>query len=74
LDGIFMQPAAPIDHWPAEVLKAAVVDEGELTMEQAQAVQQFIRRIGGLENALLAVDMLLEIESAWSSPPGDEDF
>jgi hypothetical protein len=61
-----MTPVQQVDNWPAEVLKAALVDYGELTAEQAQAVRQFIHRIGGIENALLAIDLLVELEDGWA--------
>jgi hypothetical protein len=61
-----MTPAKQVESWPAEVLKAAVVDYAELTAEQARAVRQFIHRIGGIENALLAIDLLVELEDGWA--------
>jgi hypothetical protein len=61
-----MDQALCVENWPAEVLKAAVVDYGELTAEQARAVREFIQHIGGFENALLAVEMLVELEDAWA--------
>ena len=60
-----MNRALQVEHWPAELLKAAVLDDTELAGEEAQAVRQFIERIGGLENAVLAVNMLAELEDAW---------
>jgi hypothetical protein len=61
-----MDQALYVENWPAEVLKAAVVEYDELTAEQALALREFIRRIGGVENALLAIDMLVEIEDGWA--------
>jgi hypothetical protein len=60
-----MNPALQVEHWPAELLKAAVLDDSELPLEEAQAVRQFIERIGGPENAVLAANMLAELEHAW---------
>ena len=60
-----MNPALQVEHWPAELLKAAVLDDGELAGDEAQAVRHFIERIGGLENAVLATNLLVELEGAW---------
>jgi hypothetical protein len=63
----FMNPAREVEHWPAELLKAAVLDESELQSDEADALRQFIARIGGPENALLAANMLVELENAWEA-------
>lgn len=60
-----MDPALQVEHWPAELLKAAVLDDSELAGEVAHAVRHFIDRIGGLENAMLAANLLVELEHAW---------
>jgi hypothetical protein len=60
-----MNPALQVEHWPAELLKAAVLDDSELPGDEAQALRQFIERIGGWENAMLAANMLVELENAW---------
>ena len=55
--------APRIDNLPAEELKAALsVDPAELPEEEALAVEDFVRRIGGRENAMAAVQLLEEIE------------
>jgi hypothetical protein len=66
----FMNPALEVEHWPAELLKAAVLDDSELESDEAHAMRQFIERIGGLENALLAANMLVELENAWEAMEG----
>jgi hypothetical protein len=45
-----------------EIQAALVVDLGELPEEEARAIRDFIDRIGGRENAWMAVEMLCEIE------------
>ena len=62
-----MNPALQVEHWPAELLKAAVLDDTELPGDEAQALRQFIERIGGPENAVLAANMLVELENAWGA-------
>ena len=55
-----------IDDLPAKELASLIAnDTGRLTEEQATAVEDFIRRIGGIENAWLAIDMLNDLE--WSA-------
>jgi len=55
-----------IDSLPADQIRAALsVDLDELPEEEAFAIQDFIQRIGGRENAFLAVEMLEEIEQAY---------
>ena len=67
-----MNPALQVEHWPAELLKAAVLDDTELASDEAQAVRQFIDRIGGPENAMLAANMLVELENAWDENAWDD--
>ena len=67
-----MNPALQVEHWPAELLKAAVLDETELASDAAHAVRQFIDRIGGPENAMLAANMLVELENAWNDNAWDQ--
>ena len=53
----------PIDDLPAAQIKALVqTDPGQLPAPVAAAVGDFIERIGGLENARLALQMLEQIE------------
>ena len=66
-----MNPALQVEHWPAELLKAAVLDDSELAGEEAQAVRHFVERIGGVENAMLATDLLVRLERAWEDGPDD---
>lgn len=59
-----MSSSLLIDNLPAELLRAVVnAESGQLTQEQAFEVYQFIERIGGVENAELAADMLCSLES-----------
>ena len=52
-----------IDDLPAKQIKAALaLDVDKLPDDEAWAIQDFIQRIGGKENAELAVKMLEEIE------------
>jgi hypothetical protein len=67
-----MNPALQVEHWPAELLKAAVLDDTELARDEALALRQFIDRIGGLENAMLAANMLVELENAWAEGAWDD--
>ena len=49
----------------ADELRELLLEEGrELDEEQAAAIKQFIEDIGGLENALAAVEMLDVLEKA----------
>lgn len=49
----------------AEALRAQLAANlNDLSDEQIEAVEDFILRIGGIENAMLAVEMLDEIERA----------
>lgn len=55
--------ALRIDDLPAEQLQAALaVDRDELPEEEARAIEEFLARIGGWENAILAVELLGELE------------
>lgn len=59
----------PVDQWSAAELKAALLeDNADLSQEQIAAVQQFIDRIGGFENAQAAIELLQELEL---QDPGD---
>jgi hypothetical protein len=52
-----------IDNLPASELRLALsVDPTELPEEEALAVEDFISRIGGRENAMRAVELLEKIE------------
>ena len=54
-----------IDHLTAEEIRAALAaDNSDLSEEDVIALQDFIRHIGGLENAQLAVEMLEQIDRA----------
>jgi hypothetical protein len=60
--------AFQIDNLPADQLRLALsVAPAELPEEEALAVEEFIRRIGGRENAAAAVELLEEIERASQS-------
>jgi len=49
----------------AAEIKAALASTGDdLTDEQVLAIREFVIRVGGVENARLAVDMLAELERA----------
>ena len=55
--------AFQIDNLPADQLRTALsVRLDELPEEEALAVRDFIRRIGGRENAMAAVDLMEEME------------
>jgi hypothetical protein len=52
-----------IDNLPASELRLALsVDPTELPEEEGLAVEEFISRIGGRENAIRAVELLEKIE------------
>ena len=58
-----MNSPESVDRWSAAQLKAALLDDvSDLTDEQIAAVQDFIERIGGIDNAQSAVDLLDELE------------
>jgi hypothetical protein len=49
----------------ADRIKAALCGDGsEITDEQAAAISDFIDSIGGIENAMLAVEMLKDLDEA----------
>jgi hypothetical protein len=49
----------------ADEIRELLLEEGsELDEQQAAALKEFIAEIGGLENALAAVEMLRELEEA----------
>ena len=51
--------------WRAYEIRELLLDQGsEVDEEQAAALKQFIEDIGGLENAMAAVDMLDGLEKA----------
>ncbi len=53
------------DHFTPEELRAALAaDNSDMSEGDVIALQDFIRRIGGLENAQLAVEMLEQIDRA----------
>jgi len=55
--------ARRIDNLPATELRLALsVDPNELSEEEALAVEDFLRRIGGRENAMRAIELLEETE------------
>ena len=55
--------ALRIDDLPAEQIQAALtVDPDELPDAEALAIREFVERIGGRANAILAVEMLGELE------------
>lgn len=57
--------AFQIDNLPADQLRLTLsVDPEELPEWESLAVKDFIRRIGGRENAMAAVELLEEIERA----------
>ena len=47
-----------------EIAEILAADGNDLTADEATALQKFIEDIGGLENALAAVEMLEELEQA----------
>ncbi len=54
-----------IDQFTADEIRAALAaDDNDMSEEDVIALQDFISRIGGLENAQQAVDMLEEIDRA----------
>lgn len=54
-----------IDHLSAAEIRTALAADGDLlSEEQALAIQDFIGRVGGVENARRAVQMLAELEQA----------
>jgi hypothetical protein len=54
-----------IDSLSTDELRAALsVDLNELPEEEAFAIRDFVDRIGGIENAYLAIELLEELEEA----------
>ena len=54
-----------IDHLPASGLRVALtVNMDELPEQEALTIKDFIERIGGRENAMLAVEALEALERA----------
>ena len=60
-----MSEAFRVQDLSAEAL-AAVLDsvDGDTTPEQLLAIDEFVRSIGGIANARLAIEMLSELERA----------
>lgn len=49
----------------ADIIAAQLASDGsELSLEELIAVEQFLAQIGGLENAVLAVQLLRRLERA----------
>jgi len=64
-ESIHMHPADSIAHLSADQIASMfAADLGEITPEQFEAIVDFVDRIGGQENAMLAVDLLRQIEPA----------
>jgi len=58
-----------VDRLSAEQLKALLtIDPDDLPEQDASAVRDFVERIGGRPNALLAAQMLTEIEQDQGLP------
>ncbi len=54
-----------IDHFSAREIRAALdADDSDMSEEDVIALQDFVHRIGGLENAQRAIEMLEEIDRA----------
>jgi len=54
-----------IDHFSPEDIRAVfAVDKSDMSEEDVLALQDFIHRIGGLENAQRAIEMLEELDRA----------
>ena len=54
-----------LENLDADGIAAALSACGnDMSQEQAVAISQFIENIGGIENAMLAVEMLKELEAA----------
>jgi hypothetical protein len=52
-----------LDHLPASALRVALtVNLDEVPEEEALTIKDFIERIGGRKNAMLAVEALEELE------------
>ena len=60
-----MAESLPIEALPVHQLRAILEADGrQLDEEQVRALRRFLRRVGGLENARLAVAMLSRLEDA----------
>jgi len=60
-----MSDQIPIQDMAADEIAELLAAEGtDLTEEQAAALRDFIDRVGGLENAFSAVEMLSQSEKA----------
>ncbi len=60
-----MDDEIEIQDLEAHEIRELLLDQGsEVDEEQAAAIKQFIEDIGGLENALAAVDMLDSLQKA----------
>lgn len=60
-----MSDAIRIQDLAADEIRELLLEEGsELDAQQAAALQAFVAEIGGLENALSAIEMLSELEDA----------
>ena len=59
-----MSDAIRIHDMSADELSEHLVATGVLTREQATALRQFVEKVGGLENAYDAIEMLGELEDA----------
>ena len=60
-----MDDEIEIQHLEAYEIRELLLDQGsEVDEEQAAAIKQFIEDIGGLENALAAVDLLDGLQKA----------
>ncbi|MBI3465670.1 MAG: hypothetical protein HY000_21845 [Planctomycetes bacterium] len=60
-----MNDPARIQDLSAAALAAALDSvDSDTTPEQLLAIEQFVKRIGGIANARLAIEMLSEIERA----------
>ncbi|MBX7168447.1 MAG: hypothetical protein K1X74_19075 [Pirellulales bacterium] len=56
--------ALRLENLPIEMIEEALrAAQGPVSFEMLVAVQQFVDRIGGIENAYLAVQMLQELEA-----------
>jgi hypothetical protein len=60
-----MSVPRPLKEMSATEIKAALAnDAGNPTETQLSAIEDFIDEIGGIENALLAVELLSDLEEA----------
>ena len=59
-----MANQTPIENLTFEQIKAKLATAHELTDEQANELKEFIQRIGGIENAIHAIEVLSEMEAA----------